>query len=321
MKKKISIIVGGSGQLGISLAKYLLKKKYKVIITTRNKKSAEKKIPFKNKNLELLKLNVLKKKEINNLLKKKLPKKIFYFAGQSSPILSFKKNKVTFLSNVQGCKNFLEVINKNKISTKFVNASSSEIFAESIKKINLNSKKQPISPYGKAKLLSFNLTKLFREKKNLSAYNAIIFNTESFYRDRSYLIPKICIAAINANKNDKKTFFGNLNISREWNWSDEQAEYLMKFVNKKPQDFILSNGKSFSAKKMLYYAFDYFGLNYKDFIQTNQSLVRKKDFIKKSSDFNSCLKRNKIKRVSKIYGKKLITSLIKYYSSEKRKLA
>ena len=113
----------------------------------------------------------------------------------------------------------------------------------------------------------------------------------------------------------------NLNISREWNWSDEQAEYLMKFVNKKPQDFILSNGKSFSAKKMLYYAFDYFGLNYKDFIQTNQSLVRKKDFIKKSSDFNSCLKRNKIKRVSKIYGKKLITSLIKYYSSEKRKLA
>ena len=29
------------------------------------------------------------------------------------------------------------------------------------------------------------------KKKNLSAYNAIIFNTESFYRDRSYLIPKI----------------------------------------------------------------------------------------------------------------------------------
>ena len=37
MKKKISIIVGGSGQLGISLAKILLKKKYFVIITSRNK--------------------------------------------------------------------------------------------------------------------------------------------------------------------------------------------------------------------------------------------------------------------------------------------
>ena len=44
MKKKISIIVGGSGQLGISLAKFLLKRNYQVIITTRNVNSAKKKI-------------------------------------------------------------------------------------------------------------------------------------------------------------------------------------------------------------------------------------------------------------------------------------
>ena len=43
MKKKLSIIVGGSGQLGISLAKLLLKKKYQVIITTRNVSLAAKK--------------------------------------------------------------------------------------------------------------------------------------------------------------------------------------------------------------------------------------------------------------------------------------
>ena len=49
MKKKISIIVGGSGQLGISLANLLLKKKYKVIVTTRNVSLAAKKIPIRNK--------------------------------------------------------------------------------------------------------------------------------------------------------------------------------------------------------------------------------------------------------------------------------
>jgi len=48
MKKKLSIIVGGSVQLGISLAKLLLKKKYKVIITTRNVSIAAQKIPIKN---------------------------------------------------------------------------------------------------------------------------------------------------------------------------------------------------------------------------------------------------------------------------------
>ena len=43
MRKKISIIVGGSGQLGICLAQVLLKKKYKVIITTRSLAQAKKK--------------------------------------------------------------------------------------------------------------------------------------------------------------------------------------------------------------------------------------------------------------------------------------
>ena len=42
MRKKISIIVGGSGQLGICLAQVLLKKKYKVIITTRSLAQAKK---------------------------------------------------------------------------------------------------------------------------------------------------------------------------------------------------------------------------------------------------------------------------------------
>ena len=292
MKKKISIIVGGSGQLGISLAKLLLKKKYKVIVTTRNVSLAAKKIPIRNKNLRLIKLDVLKKNQINSLIENIKPKIIFYFAGQSSPVLSHKKNKITYLSNVKGCENFLKILYETKIKTKFVNASSSEIFSKSVKKIGINSKKKPLSPYGKAKLISLNITKLFREKKKLNAYNAIIFNTESYYREKNYLIPKICIAAIKAKRYGKKTFFGNLDVSREWNWSDEQVIYLMKFVNKKPQDFILSNGHYYSAKKMLSYAFEYFNLNYKSFVETKKNYIRKKDFLTKKSNFNLCLQRN-----------------------------
>ena len=61
MKKKISIIVGGSGQLGISLIKILLKKKFKVVVTTRDINKARKKVLIKNKNLKFVFLNVLKK--------------------------------------------------------------------------------------------------------------------------------------------------------------------------------------------------------------------------------------------------------------------
>ena len=186
------------------------------------------------------------------------------------------------------------------------------------KKINLRSKKNPISPYGKAKLMSFYETKYFREKKKIKAYNAIIFNTESFLRKRDFLIPKICIAAINAYKFKTKTAFGNLDISREWNWCDEQVRYLTYFVKNKPQDFILSNGKPYTAKKMLNYAFKYFRLDYKKFVSLKRKLLRKKDFRLKQSDHISCLKRNNMSRKPKIYGKKLIYALIKYYLNEKK---
>jgi len=318
MKKNISIIVGGSGQLGISLSKLLLNKNQDVVITTRNIISSKKKIPFKHNRLKLFKLNVLKKKQISLLLKKFNPDYIFYFAGQSSPNLSFNKKETTHLSNVIGCKNFLEILHNHNFKTKFINASSSEIFSETSKKITIKSKKKPISPYGKAKLDSFNITKFYREKKNLKSYNAIIFNTESFYRKRDYLIPKICMAAINAKKYQKKTFFGNLDIIREWNWSDEQIKYMMKFISKKPQDFILSNGYSYSAKKMISFAFEYFDLNYKSYVLTDKKFIRKKDFISKKSNFLDCLVRNNIRRTSRIYGKKLIHSLIRYYLNEKK---
>ena len=134
MKDKISIIVGGSGQFGVYLSQFLLKKGYSIIITTRNVKLAKKRIPFTNKNLILKKLNVLKKKEIKKLIFKYNPKLIFYFASQSSPRVSFKNKRTTLNSNFVGCKNFLEIIQKDNVDCKFVNATSSEIFSETKKK-------------------------------------------------------------------------------------------------------------------------------------------------------------------------------------------
>jgi len=318
MQNKLSIIVGGSGQIGICLAQLLLKKNYKVVITTRNILRAKKKISIKDKKLIYFKLNVLNKKEIFNLFQKFKASYIFYFAGQSSPFRSFKKKKITFLSNVQGCENFLKIIEKLNINIKFINASSSEIFSKTNEKKTITSEKKPISPYGVAKLASFNKTKYFRNNKNIKAYNAIFYNTESYYRDNFFLIPKICIAAINAHKFNTKTSFGNLNIVREWNWGDEQVKYLLKFLKKKPQDFILSNGKFYSAKEMLDFAFQYFNLDYRLYIKKKSKLFRKKDFKIRKSNFKSCLLRNNLSRKSLIYGKNLVHKLIKYYLNEKK---
>ena len=312
MKQLVAIIVGGTGQFGITTSKLLLRKNYKVIITSRT--SSKKKLFQKNKNLNFYKLNIYNEKKVKNLLLKIRPNIIFYYAAQSSVSKSFFKKKETYKSIVIGCKNFLKIINEKKLNCKFINAASSEIFGKIKKSINIDTIKKPVSPYGYSKLKSFEITKKFREKHNILSYNAVIFNTESYLRDKSYLIPKICLAAINAKKFNKKTKFGNLNISREWNWCDEQVKYLLEFIKKKPQDFILSNGKNFSAVQMIRFAFNYFNLDYKKYILFNdKKYLRNKEIMEKKSNYTKCLKRNKMKRINKIFGEKIIKKLIRYY--------
>ena len=316
MKNHSAIIIGGTGQFGITLGHLLIKRKYKVFASSRfvkKIKSNKKKYP----KINFVKLNIYKKKEIKNILARIKPKIIFYFAGQSSPQLSFKKKLETYRSNYIGCKNVLEEILKNNYNIKFLNAASSEMYGHVKGKINLTTPKNPLNPYGKAKKKSFDLVKNYRENFKMKNYNAILFNTESFLRNKNFVIAKICIAAINAYKFKKKTSINNILVSREWNWCDEQCKYLLRFLSKKPQDFILSNGKFYSIKQMLKFAFEYFNLNYLDFIIIKNNKLKKNEIKHKKSNFKESLKKNNINFKSKIFGKKLIHKMINFYLNGK----
>ena len=108
-----SLIIGGTGQFGISLKNLLNKKKKKVIITSRFKKSITKK-----KNFEVIILDIYNKKKIFKVIEKYKPQNIFYFAGQSSLTKSLKNRKETFKSHYNGTKNFLDVLKEKKLNTK-----------------------------------------------------------------------------------------------------------------------------------------------------------------------------------------------------------
>jgi len=94
-QKKI-LIVGGTGQFGVYLAKFLSAKNYEIYISTRNLKSSKilkiKKI-LHNKKINYIKIDINNKKNILNNLDLIKPNFIFYFAGQSSVSKSFQKKK------------------------------------------------------------------------------------------------------------------------------------------------------------------------------------------------------------------------------------
>ena len=109
---KIALIIGGTGQIGVYLANYLLKKNYKVFISTRKITNHKKKFKIINiyKKINFVKLNLYKRKESLDLIKKIKPNSIYYLAGQSSVDKSFKNPKETIISNFNTCKNVLEVL-------------------------------------------------------------------------------------------------------------------------------------------------------------------------------------------------------------------
>jgi len=80
----------------------------------------------------------------------------------------------------------------------------------------------------------------------------------------------------------------------------------------------LSNGKLFTAIQMIKFAFGYFNIDYKKFVLQDKKFMRKFDSELKKSDFKKCLNRNHINRKNKIYGKKLIYKLIRYYQNENK---
>jgi len=316
---KIALIIGGTGQIGVYLANHLLKKNYTVFISSRkitNYKKNKFKIINIYKKINFIKLNLYKKKEILDLIKKTKPNNIYYLAGQSSVDKSFKNPKETIMSNFNGCKNVLEVLKEIKFSGKFLNTASSEIFGNQKGFKSLNKKLKPVSPYGKAKLKSFNLTKNFRKKFKLKTYNAILFNCDSILRPKNFVIPKICLSAIKAFDGRKeKIKFGDLNVVRDWGWVEEYVEGIYKITQKKPDDIIIASGKYFKLKDLIKYAYKFFNLNWEDYIIQTSKLKRPEEIKEvKVKTKQTCYK---IGWKAKTDGKKVILKLIKYYLKSK----
>ena len=68
---------------------------------------------------------------------------------------------------------------------------------------------------------------------------------------------------------------------------------------------------------MLKFAFEYFNLNYLDFIIIKNNKLKKNEIKHKKSNFKESLKKNNINFKSKIFGKKLIHKMINFYLNGK----
>ena len=278
--KKTAIIFGITGQDGAYLSHFLIQKGYKVIGTTRNKSVRN---LYRLKKLKIIKrVKILKGVATNiNFCNKILNSKIneiYYLAGDSSVLKSFETPEISLKSNTEGILNILRILKNKKYKAKLFNAGSGQFYGDNKKNFyNIHSKIDPQSPYGVSKAAAYWLIKIYREKYNIYCCTGILFNHESPLRSKEFVTKKIVDTALKIKrKKGIKLRLGNVDIFRDWGWAPDYVKAIWLMTQrKKPRDFIIGSGKTYSLKDFVNEVFKYLDISKKN-LQINVSKYKRK---------------------------------------------
>ena len=263
MGKKRALIFGITGQDGAYLSKLLLNKKYKVygvkrrssIINTQRIDDIYKDINSKS-NFTLYYGDLMDSTSILNLIKKTKPDEIYNLAAQSHVQVSFEVPEYSANVNGLGTLRILEAIKNLNMEkkVKFYQAGTSEMFGRTKDKFqNEKTTFYPASPYGASKLFAHWITINYRESYGIFACNGILFNHESPIRGETFVTQKIVQGLIRIkNGQQKKLFLGNLYSKRDWGHASDYVEAMWKMMQqKKPDDYVVATGKTFTIKEFV----------------------------------------------------------------------
>ena len=279
-----AFITGITGQDGYYLSKLLLEKGYEVHGTIRRNSSINtQRIDSliskysSDKQLILYYSDLTDSSSLNNLINNIQPDEIYNLAAQSHVAVSFKNPQYTTLTNSIGTVSLLEAVRNSKKDIKFYQASSSEMFGGvNSESLNEDSLFQPKSPYAAGKVLSHNLTEIYRDSYNLFCVNGILFNHESPYRGETFVTRKITRAVGRIFHGiQKKVTLGNLDASRDWGFAGDfvKGMYLM-MQYELPENWVLATGETHTVKEFAQKAFKVVDLDWEKYVTTSEKYLR-----------------------------------------------
>lgn len=280
---KRALICGVAGQDGSYLAKLLLGKGYEVIGTSRDAMITS----FSNLHklgiaaeVQTTSMAINDFRSVLSTVQRYQPNEIYNLSGQTSVALSFEQPVEAMESISGGVLNILEVLRFIERPIRFYNAGSSECYGET----NVNGATEetifnPRSPYAVAKSSAYWLLKNYRESYNIFACTGILFNHESPLRPERFVTQKIVRSAARiARKVQSRLELGNIDVYRDWGWAPDYVDAMWKMLQLDlPADFVISTGESHSLEEFVSCAFDYFNLNWKDYVTFNNQLRRPSD--------------------------------------------
>ena len=281
MKK--ALILGVTGQDGSYLADFLLKKDYDVFGSYRRTSHKQlERLEAMNTfgKIKLIYADLIDQISLNRIIKKTQPDEIYNLAAQSFVGVSFVEPFLTTEVTGIGALRVIEAVREFSPTSKIYQASSSEMFGNSNDIKTEDSRLQPASPYGSAKVFAHKTAQMYRESYDMFISCGILFNHESTYRGLEFVTRKITntLARIITKEVDK-IYLGNLDAKRDWGFAGDYIESMWMMLQKeKPSDYVVATGESHSVKDFLEESFNYAGLgDWQNYIETDEKFFRPTD--------------------------------------------
>ena len=282
--KKTAFVTGMTGQDGPYLAKLLLEKGYKVYgLVKRYSNPNLDNIKFLGieNDIELVTGDITDENSMNHLVKSIKPNEFYNLAAQSFVGASWDLNKLTTEVNAVGPLNILNAIKNNSSETRFYQASTSEMYGNSIEISgglqDENTPFWPRSPYGVAKLYGYHITRNMRESYDMFACSGVLFNHESPIRGIEFVTRKVTdgVARIAAGKADTIEL-GNLDSQRDWGFAGDFVEAMwMMLQADEPVDYVCATGETNTVRELCRVAFDAAGIdNWERYVVSSQKYIR-----------------------------------------------
>tara|TARA_R110001583_G_C5671425_1_gene411192 strand:- start:19797 stop:20762 length:966 start_codon:yes stop_codon:yes gene_type:complete len=273
-----ALITGITGQDGSYLAELLDMKGYRVIGAVRDVQKAKQSLPVELKNsVELIAWDMLDQHRMIEVLSEYNPTEIYNFAAYSSGIGMYDDPIGVGEVNGLAVTRILEAIREVDDKIRFSQASSREIFGEADESPQTESTTtNPRSPYGAAKLYADSMIRIYRQRYNLFACSAILFNHESPRRGLDFVTRKITHEAVKIKLGlANELHLGNLDAQRDWGFSGDYVRVMWLMLQQKyADDFVVATGVVHSVRELCEFAFSHLGLDYRDYVREDESAYR-----------------------------------------------
>jgi GDPmannose 4,6-dehydratase len=296
---KVALITGINGQDGSYLAELLLEKGYEVHGILKRNSVAE------NQTARIKVYNEIKDNltyadmtdlaSLNRVIGKVQPDEIYNLAAQSHVRISFDQPVYTANTVGIGTLNLLEATLATCKNAKIYQASSSEMFGNSIDEDRFQRETtpmNPVSPYGCAKVFGYNITRNYRNSYGMFVSNGILFNHESPRRGTNFVTNKVVKEAVKIFYGQSTELrLGNLEATRDWGHAKDYVEAMWRILQlEESNDFVCATGVSHSVRELCEYVFSRLDMDYKDYVKLDMKFLRPEELTDLKGDPSKLMK-------------------------------